>query len=661
MKLRVLSALAISLAIGACGPSAGGDPYSDEDADGDGISDADEGRAARADTDRDGRPDYLDDDSDADGIPDAREAGDEDLGTPPLDTDGDGAANFRDQDSDGNGRDDKLDGEDDADRDGFPDFADLDDDDDAIFDADELGPEPAQPLDTDGDGAPDFRDTDSDDDTILDAWETGADYDSDGLGNFIDLDSDGDCVADQIEARGTPPVDTDHDQRSDFLDRDSDNDGLGDRAEDANCNGVFDPGETNAASEDTDGDGVSDLVEDAAGTDPTNPASNPQANGDFVFVEPYQMPQVPVAQNLDFSTRLQAVDIYALLDRSGSMSTEIQTVKNNLAAVVSGLKCPPGSNANCIPDLWAGAGTLGYSGSGAAAYQNWVDIQPNPSFLPVPIDEPSSSNSTEATTFAAFATVTGQGGGSYGLPSVPARPSCAGSPAANAGYAAFGYPCFRQGALPVVLLATDEAPLSGADTYKTPGWATIGVPAYTAKKAKLIGILGELPESGTMSNLQTMALNTGAIDAANGNAPLVFNGAGTNAAAAIRAGILALANGLPLDINAVNADVGGDAVDAVAAFVHHIETLQLGTAQCSAGLSDIDTNADTYRDKFIQVRTGTPVCWKVVSKPNMTVPATDAPQLFRSTITVYGDGITQLDRRDVYFLVPPRPLDGPIQ
>ena len=58
--------------------------------------------------------------------------------------------------------------------------------------------------------------------------------------------------------------------------------------------------------------------------------------------------------------------------------------------------------------------------------------------------------------------------------------------------------------------------------------------------------------------------DTGAIDAANGNAPLVFDGAGANAATAIQTGILALANGLPLDINAVTADDPCDTVDAVA-------------------------------------------------------------------------------------------------
>ena len=122
----------------------------------------------------------------------------------------------------------------------------------------------------------------------------------------------------------------------------------------------------------------------------------------------------------------------------------------------------------------------------------------------------------------------------------------------------------------------------------------------------------------------------------------------------------ALANGLPLDINALTVDDPGDAVDSVAAFVDHLQTLQLGTAQCANGLQDVDTNSDNFKDKYIKVRTGTPVCWTVVSKPNVTVPATDVPQLFRAKVKVYGDGVTQLDERNVFFLVPPQPLDSPI-
>ncbi len=665
--MRLAFVCALVFAIG-CGPTAGtgggGDDAPVEDADGDGISDVDEGRASNTDTDGDGRPDYDDADSDGDGIPDSREAGDADPATAPVDSDSDGTPDFRDLDSDANGREDRIDGDGDADNDTLGDYADPDDDGDNIYDADELGPNPLAPLDTDGDGTPDYRDIDSDEDTITDAIETNADFDSDGTGNFQDLDSDGDCITDQIEARGMPPADADMDNRPDFLDRDSDNDGLTDGTEDANCNGMRDGTEPSATDDDTDNDGVSDLVESVAGTNANDPNSNPQANGDYVFIEPYMKPQTPVDDDLDFSTKLRAIDMYVLLDRSGSMSAEITSVKNNLSTVISNLTCPPlgtGSAATCIPDLWAGAATIGYSGSGADAFRHFADIQPNPNLSALPITEPGGC-CNEPITFSTYAAVTGSGGANFNLASVPARASCAGSPAANAGHATFGYPCFRQTALPVVVLATDEPPLSaGGSTNNVPSWDSVVKPQYLSTKARLVGILGDTTISTVAPDLRKMATDSGAVDAANNNAPLVFNGAGAGASTAIEDGIRALANGLPLDVNAVTADVPGDAVNAVTAFVDHIQTLQLGTAQCANGLSDVDTNGDTFKDKYLQIRTGTPVCWKVVSKPNTTVPATNQPQLFRATITVFGDGVTQLDQRDVFFLVPPAPIDDPLQ
>src|SRR5690606_2037460 len=164
----------------------------------------------------------------------------------------------------------------------------------------------------------------------------------------------------------------------------------------------------------------------------------------------------------------------------------------------------------------------------------------------------------------------------------------------------------------------------------------------------------------TQTHLETMAKDSGAIDAANNNKPLVFPGANANAAAAIQQGILTLANGLPLDINAQAVDDATDSVDAIAAFVDRLETLQLGTAQRARGLADVDTTGDTFKDKYSQGRTGRPVCWKVVSTPNTTVPGTDVPQLLRAKVKVDGDGVTQLDERDVFFLVPPEPFDDPI-
>jgi hypothetical protein len=662
MRCRHAWFLVLGLVVAACGPSA---PDDDDavagDADGDGISDADEG-APGTDTDGDGTPDYLDDDSDDDGIPDYREAGDQDLSTVPVDSDGDGIPDFRDTDSDNNGRPDGVDGTDDLDGDGKFDFQDLDDDGDFISDVIEIGGNPAAPVDSDGDGVPDFQDRDSDGDTILDLYETASDYDQDGRPNYLDDDSDGDCIYDRLEARGDPPRDSDGDGRPDFLDRDSDNDGIPDGAEDRNCNGVRDGDETSATDDDTDNDGVSDLIETAAGTNPLDPSDNPQANGDFVFIVPYQEPPSPRDDDLDFATDLVSLDVYALIDRSGSMSGELTAVRNNLSAAIRGLQCPPigtGDPATCIPDLWAGAGTVGYPT--VSPYLNHVDIQPNPNFSTLP-GVVSGSPTNEPMLFGLWETITGaaSSGSGCSVSTVAAR-NCAGSPAQANGYSTFGYPCFRQGALPVVLLATDEAPLDTAgDVLVCPPWQSTVRPLYNNRSARIIGIRGADAFGPLQANLETLARDTGAVDANNNNAPLVFMGADANAATAIAQGIRTLAGGVPLDLSAVPTDDPSDAVNAITAFVDHLETLQLGTAQCANGLNDQDTNGDGFADFYVDVPAGTPVCWRVVVKQNQTVPATQEPQLFRATIDVYGDGVTILDSRDVYFLVPPVLFDPPV-
>jgi hypothetical protein len=485
-------------------------------------------------------------------------------------------------------------------------------------------------------------------------------------GNWRDLDSDGDCRSDQIESGGTnPPRDTDLDQRFDFLDRDSDDDGLTDMAEDPNCNGVWDNNESNPVNGDSDFDGVSDLIEVAAGTNPNDANDNPQANGDFVFVEPYQDVPTPMEDDLDFQTRLQNVDMYVLIDRSGSMSSEIGAVRTNLGTAVRNLTCPPlgnGNPATCIPDLWAGAGTVGYSGA-ATAFVHTMDIKPPPQdFTVIPTTEPGGC-CAEPLTFGVYAAITGNGSNNAagcGLAGVNPRATCNGSPAQNGGFQTFGYPCFRMGALPVVLLATDEPPLGAGDTNKCPDWNTIVKPQMLNRSAKLVGILGSGPAGTTQADLRQMATDTGAVDSTMNNAPLVFDGSGANAATAIENGIRALANGVPLDMRATAVDTAGDPVDAVAAFVDHLATLQLGTALCANGLTDRDVNGDTFREEYVDVRAGTGVCWKVVVKSNTTVPATQAPQLFRANVIVTGDGVTELDRREVFFLVPPVPADEPI-
>lgn len=648
----------------ACSPSAGRDeeppPVVIPDADGDGISDRDEGAALRVDTDKDGTPDFKDLDSDGDSLPDAEEAGDRDVATAPRDSDLDGAFDFRDLDSDANERDDEIEGLEDRDGDRVGNFADPDDDGDGIYDTDELGPNPSVAVDTDNDGVGDIHDLDSDGDRVADAFETNADYDRDGLGNFRDLDSDGDCRGDQLEAGAGPtPRDSDADRRYDFLDRDSDNDGVADRTEDANCDGGYAAPESDALRPDTDGDGVDDLVEREAGTDPNQRADNPRARGDFVFVMPYQQPSLPLHDNLDFKPALTSVDLYVLVDRSGSMAAETQAIKDELGGVIHSLQCPPlgsGAPGTCIPDLHAGLGGIGYRSN--QPFRHYLPIQPSPDFANTAIPNVGGSDTVEPLVFGLWTALTNLGSGdapanTCGLAPVSPNVECA--PGRT------GQACFRPGALPVLVLATDEPALHTGDTTACPGWEEETLGRMVSRKAKLVGVYGSSPVGMTISDLNKLANDTGSIDTSVGGTPLVFSGSDGNAATAIGDGIRSLVRGVPLDMAAAAVDGSGDAVNAVAAFVDHLETLQLGTALCANGLPDRDTNMDGRRDEFVGIRAGTPLCWRLTTKRNQTVPEIDAPQLYRARVDVVGDGVTVVDSRDIFFLVPPRLFDDPIE
>ena len=678
--LSIFSFLTL-LTVASCGPSSSSQPddgvpsacaKGDPDADGDGICDDAEGKGKGTDTDGDGTPDYLDDDSDNDGIPDSVEFGNPLSVRLPADSDNDGIPDFRDDDSDENGILDKNESIEDTDEDGAPDFADLDDDEDYLLDVYEITGIPSapgtvdNPVDSDNDGIPDFKDIDSDNDLILDRDEGKADPDGDSIPSYLDLDSDADCIPDSKEAGdsilGTEPIDTDKDNRPNFHDRDSDADGITDNAEDTNCNGKLDSGETSAVNGDTDNDGASDLVEKVANTDPRNPASNPRANGDFVFEVPFEKDTTPDKDDLDFTTNLKLADIYVLVDRSGSMDVEIGDIVSNIQTVANRITCATNGNSpTCIPDVFWGAGTIGYSGS--AAYGHHADMGPSPAPIStIPTTDPGGSNSREATLLSLWMAVTGKS-------STDAM--CSVSPAISSKTCSngrFGYPCFRPNALPIILLATDEPPLTGSDTFQCPVASApnpsekIVCDAASTVNARIVGIKG-LPGTGVgnalQSDLAKLATCTGAVKQ-DGTA-VVENGADANASAAIENAIRTVATGVPLDLAAIAGDVPGDNVDAAAAFISHLETRQLGTPECAAGLMEEDSNdPDTIPDRYRRVLPGTPVCWRLVPKKNTTVPPLDNPQLLKAKIEVYGGGVTLLDTREVFFLVPPKIAEGPI-
>lgn len=664
---------------GACGPSASGGgggenengnnnnnggPTCTGDEDGDGICDEYEGKDLEVDTDGDGTPDYQDTDSDGDGIPDSTEWGGEEPGEYPVDSDSDGVPDFRDEDSDGNGIPDEEEGTADTDGDGIGNYADTDDDGDGILDVVEVGPNPDQPLDTDGDGTPDFRDTDSDNDTILDAHESSGDADGDGVPDFRDEDSDNDGLPDSLEAGdadpSTPPVDTDEDGHPDFRDSDSDNDGLADGDEDTNLNGVLDPGETDRLKADTDDDGVSDLIEVGAGTDPQDGGDNPQNNGDFVFVMPYEEDPEPAQDTLDFATDLVKADLYFLVDISGSMSSITGDIKSNMSTTID-------DAVNQVPDLQVGVGSFLYAECGNyKVFHHRLDIQPDVATAQNTFPVYSSSYESgcccsEAPLSAIYCTATGYGtaeasNNGVTVPSGIPNEADALNGACPAGY--LGYPCFRPGALPIVAVVTDE----GFDQYTaTPQQETID--ALNAIGAKTIGVygVGSWGYDGRDAMLSFMTAQ-GSVDA-NGD-PLVYDGSGGNPSQQIVQAIIDLSQ-VPMDISSLAQDNDDgtdnfgqtDTIDAVAEFVDHLEATDQG-ALCTSGWTMEDGDGDSFPDTFLQVEPGNRVCWDIVVKQNVTVEPTEHPQLFTATIYVYGDGVTEVDSRTVYFLVPPE-IEGP--
>ncbi|EMR03676.1 T9SS type A sorting domain-containing protein [Cesiribacter andamanensis] len=255
------------------------------DSNGDGINDY-------FDADGDGIPNHYDLDSDNDGIPDVVEAGGRS-----LDANADGRIDSQ-ADVNLNGLADALEAErggtplrnPDTDRDGLPDFLDLDADGDGLSDLVEAGG-----TDSDRNGRVDGF-TDANQNGLHDGREGSLlplpDTDADGLANYLDIDSDGDGIPDNREGQSTAayrtplgldansnglddaydparggtgllPVNTDGDALPDYLDPDSDNDGISDLIEgnDANRDGRAD---RTPFGQDTDGDGLDNAFDSVA-------------------------------------------------------------------------------------------------------------------------------------------------------------------------------------------------------------------------------------------------------------------------------------------------------------------------------------------------------------------------------------------------------------
>ena len=511
-------------------------------------------------------------------------------------------------------------------------------------------------------------DVDTDGDGIADSWETEADSDGDGVPNNLDDDSDGDGILDADEAGSsvcTPP-DTDGDGIVDFLDLDSDNDGLSDERE-AMLG-------TDPRDIDTDGDGVTDLAEvDGTGTDPTDPGST-IAPGDFFVVLPYDGAREE--RILRFDTNISIADVFFLVDMTGSMQAE----RTNLIAGLVDTIIPGIQGA--IPDVQFGAGgmddypvspygsttdrpfyllreiappeedrgTWSVSVSASSCHTEIGNIAgaPNgqPDILEAVTGLPchSGSDSPESYVPALYATATGDGltwsGGSVPPQTCPMILDEDGERR--------GYPCFRPGALPIILLFGDNVFHNGPGnsnpySFTAPRFDET-ITALNGIGARVIGI-----NSGTgLSDYEATASGTGTVDGS-GN-PIVFTIAsnGTGLSDAVVDAVVDVVGGTPQDVGTRTTNVPGnpDEFDATL-FIKAIVPLE-GYYMGTPGTGYTSKDDTTFYD----VIPGTDVDF-TIDFWNDVRPTPTTAEIHEARIIVVGNGVADLDSRNVYIVVPP--------
>ncbi len=587
------------------------------DSDGDGISNSVEAPSGLAlDTDSDGTPDYLDTDSDGDTVPDALE------GT--GDADSDGKSNYRDTDADN----------------------------DMMNDGDEAGADPTTPLDSDADTIPDYLDNDSDGDGILDIYEGSGDVDTDGTPNYLDGDCDGDDISDAIEAGANPatPADTDGDGIYDFKDGDSDNDGLSDLKEKELG--------TDPLDEDSDDDLVSDMAEVAYGSNPLDGGSSIPAE-DFYVVLPYQ--EAPKNDDLQFTTDVGIADVVIMIDLSPSMNDEINNLKSNMSSVIQNILI-------AIPDTHFGLVSFGtWEDSPYTVSQlvtdNSLDVQialnalTNTEGWYEPQEETLYQAATGDGLTAQIRLKKTRGTPTYSYDdiAIPAVSGCAAG--------TYGGVCFRDDALPIFLMVTDE-PFQGyelpsvPDDYYTGGidgsWyvgtghsLTQAIAAMNAKNAKFIGIDSAADIlTGPDSYYTQVADGTGSENTAGEAFIYKINPDGTvpgggDLSAQVVDAVTELTSTIALALSTGTESTTN--IYGVAETKDFIKAIDFLSADPVDGVQEVGGE--------LMVDPGTQVTYNVTFRNDFYDNQDPEAHLFTAKILVIGGSAT-LDIRDVYIIVP---------
>lgn len=231
---------------------------------------------------------------------------------------------------------------------------------------------------------------------------------------------------------------------------------------------------------DSDGDGVPDVADECVGPGAIQTAPGMCATGTWFY---HTLPYNGAAEidPLPLTVQIRTADVYFLMDTTGSMGDETTNLRNSLTTgtfipgcsggIIGAIRCE-------IPDAWFGVGyhddypvnPYGSSGAGDVVYRNLQDITSSVSAAQTAVNALPGHNGgdgPESQGQALWAVATGGGLGPY----LSARSGC--------GAGTWGYPCFRPGTIPIVVLFTD-APFHNGPTGYNYAFAPPALPAATA-------------------------------------------------------------------------------------------------------------------------------------------------------------------------------------
>jgi len=277
-----------------------------------------------------------------------------------------------------------------------------------------------------------------------------------------------------------------------------------------------------------------------------------------------EVPPAPEIRDIEvsFVARTERADVFFLVDCTTSMADEIEEIRRRLLTQI----VP--SAADAFADVAFGVGAFADFDDGSDRY-GWAADRPFSLVSPISPDVGRAEDglyrlplwhggdTPESQTEALFQSVTGEGIGEFVPPAGACDPSGA------------GYPCFRPGSQPVVLLLSDapfhEGP-DGAEPYEgiSPAphtWADT-VAALQLMGVRFIGLDSGDDFASGLDDLERTAAATDSVTA--DGTPLAFSIApdGTGLGDTVVDAVRSLVDDVLLDVEAVALDASGDGIDA---------------------------------------------------------------------------------------------------